>query len=71
MSAAPFLLTGEPLRRLLQRITERHQASELRAWKRRHGGAHRYHRTMSLVIGLAVAAWVIVAILVVCTTFDL
>ncbi len=53
MTTAPFLLTGEPLRRLLQRQIERQQAGELRAWRRRNAW-YRQRGTwrVLLVIGL-------------------
>lgn len=71
MSAAPFLLSGEPLRRLLNRIIARQEASELRAWKHRHAGARRFTRTMSVVITLACVGWFIAALLAAFSTFDL
>lgn len=67
---APLVITGPVLRDVLARAAARHQASEVRGWKRRHAPS-RVRRVTSAVLVAAFIVWALVAVFAVVAAFDL
>ena len=70
MSATPFLVSGETMRRRINRTIETHAANELRAWKRRHLPHHIQRATLAFLIAGGVL-WLVVAVFTLLAGFDL
>lgn len=67
---APLIIQDGVLREVLRRDIARHEANELRAWRRRYRPA-RVNRLTRVLIPLMIIAWGIAAFVVLAAAFEL